>query len=63
MDVFGAVEGLVRAARFAAARALEGCVGRYRDVAEFGEALREEARDLFLYAAVGVGDCDGGIFL
>ena len=62
VDVFGAVEGHVLAARFAAARALEGRVGRYRHVAELRQALREEARDLFLYATVGVGDCDGGIF-
>ena len=62
MDVLGAVEGHILAARFAAARALEGRIGRYRDVAELRQALREEARDLLLDAAVGVGDCDGGIF-
>jgi hypothetical protein len=63
MDILGAVLGLVGVARLAAARALIRRVHRDRDIALFREALRKEAGDLFLHAAVRVRDDNSGIFL
>ncbi len=61
-DVFDAVLRFVGVARATAACALIGGVKSDGDVALFGEFLRVQACDLLFYAAIRMGNDDGGIF-
>lgn len=61
MNIFSAELGLVGMAWISAACALVGCVSGDGDIAVFCQALGIKARDLFLYAAIGMGNDYGRI--
>ena len=63
MNILSAEEWHVLVARFALAGALVGSIGSDGNVAKLRQALRIKPCNLFLNAAIGVGNNNGRVFL